>query len=305
MGKDNQQTTLRTYSTGYKLLFLLLFMAFAISAVGQEKYEVVSVLKLNVRSRQTTKSSIIGKLSRQDTIDVYSIVNSWAKINFKNRTAYVSSKYLKKVEIKEEPVIELVEEEIIPILEAPVENETSPSVLDKEPVKESYLDIDFVPSIYGGYTNFASDNASPKGNIGFGVDFAFQFIANQRIKFVPKNYYMEASLGYSCKGSGAFPMHYITLKLSPIGYRYKFSDYMLFCKIGAYAGYTFSTIETSQNSFDSNIDIGMLGGIGIEYKKIGIGVSYERGFTNVCNSNLKLNNQCIFLNLSYRLFNLK
>ena len=80
------------------------------------------MLKLNVRSRPTTKSSIIGKLSRQDTIDVYSIVNSWAKINFKNRTAYVSSKYLKKVEIKEEPVIELVEEEIIPILEAPVEN---------------------------------------------------------------------------------------------------------------------------------------------------------------------------------------
>lgn len=105
MGKDNQQTTLRTYSTGYKLLFLLLFMAFAISAVGQEKYEVVSVLKLNVRSRPTTKSSIIGKLSRQDTIDVYSIVNSWAKINFKNRTAYVSSKYLKRLKLKKNQLL--------------------------------------------------------------------------------------------------------------------------------------------------------------------------------------------------------
>ena len=116
---------------------------------------------------------------------------------------------------------------------------------------------------------------------------------------------MESSIGYSLRGSGHFPLHYIMAKISPIGYRYKVSKYELYGNIGAYIGYTFSTIGTNYYSFDSNIDWGVLAKIGIEYNKIGLGFSYERGLNNVCNSNLALKNKGIFFNVSYRLLNLK
>lgn len=288
-----------------KTFIFLFFISLTTNAIGQETYEVVSTSRLNVRSKPSTNSSIIGTLNPHEQVDVYSIIDSWAKISYKSRMAYVSSKYIRKIEIKENiPVVVERQEENNPITSETKETEIS-EVIYNEPTKKDNIGIDFVPSIYGGFTNFVSDNASPKGNIGFGADFAFQFIANRPIGFIPKDYYMEASLGYSLKGSGAFPLHYIIMKLSPIGYRYMISDFMLLSKIGVYTGYTFSTIETNSHSFDTNIDIGILCEIGIEYKRVGVGLSYEQGFANVCNSNLRLNNQCVFLNLSYRLFNLK
>ncbi len=167
------------------------------------------------------------------------------------------------------------------------------------------VSIDFVPSVYAGYANFTSDNTSPKCGIGFGIDFALQFLAKDYIGFIPENYYMEASLGYSARGSGACPLHYANFKLSPIGYKYEFSDFTIYGKLGAYVGYSFSSIETGRNTFDTNVDIGALCSIGIEYQDFGVGISYERGFTNVCKSSLKLNNNCAFVNLSYKLYNIK
>lgn len=301
----NKQKGKNTSNISVKIFIFLFFIGTASNVIGQEKYEVISTSRLNVRNKPTTNSSIIGSLNPHEQIDVYSIIDSWAKISYRSRMAYVSSKYIRKIEIKENiPIVTEYQEESNPITSEPEETET-PKTIYNESTKNDYIGIDFVPSIYGGFTNFVSNNVSPKGNIGFGIDFAFQFIANQPISFIPKDYYMEASLGYSLKGSGAFPLHYITMKLSPIGYRYMLSDFMLWGKIGAYTGYTFSTIETQSHSFDTNIDIGILCEIGVEYERIGVGFSYERGLTNVCNSKLKLNNQCVFLNLSYRLFNLK
>lgn len=68
----------------------------------REKYEVISTTRLNVRSKPDAKSSVIGSLYPNDVIDVLSITDSWAKIEYKGRKAYVSSKYIKKVEVKEE-----------------------------------------------------------------------------------------------------------------------------------------------------------------------------------------------------------
>lgn len=288
-----------------RVFILLLFMCLACKMMGQEKYEVISTSRLNVRNKPTTNSLVVGTLNPDEQIEVFSIMDSWAKISYKGRIAYVSSKYIRKIEIKEDiPVVAENQEESSPITNAPEETNI-PETTFNEFAKARNIGIDFVPSICGGFINFVSDYASPKGNVGFGVDFAFQFIANQTISFIPKDYYMEASLGYSLRGSGAFPLHYITIKLSPIGYRCKISDFMLWGKIGVYAGYTFSTMETYSYTFDTNVDIGILCAIGVEYKRFGLGSSYERGITNVCNSNLKLKNQCVFLNLSCRLFNLK
>ncbi len=166
------------------------------------------------------------------------------------------------------------------------------------------IQVDFVPSFFGGFSNFVSPEASPIGRFGFGFDLSLQFIALERISFVPKDYFMDFSIGYSLKGSGAFPMHYLTAKLSPVGYRYNVSDYLLYGRFGVLFGYTFSTVRIQDKvEFNSRPDFGLLGEIGVEFKRIGVGLSYERGLTKVCDSELKLNNSFLFLKLSYRLFN--
>lgn len=269
-------------------------------------YEVI-VQRLNVRSRPTTESSVIGILNMRDEVNVDAIDNGWAKIGYEDRDGYVSAKYLKfkakKMEsFLAEPVDSVYEDTLI--VTNPIE-EKREDYLGEPKRKGVNIGIDFVPSISFGYANFAADGASPKGRIGAGVDFAFQFVMHDKVLFLPKNYYMETSLGYAVKGSAAFPLHYIDLKLSPIGYRYDISDWTLFGKAGIYLGCTFSSVETNRHSFDTNMDVGILCGVGVEYQNIGLGFSYERSFTNAFNSRLKVNNQGFYLNLSYRLFNLK
>lgn len=163
------------------------------------------------------------------------------------------------------------------------------------------LGIDFVPNIYCGFSNFTSANLKTNGTIGCGVDFAFQFIAKDKISFIPKNYFAEASVGYTLRGAASYPMHYINLKVLPFGYKYDFNTFNLFAKLGVYTGFPLSSIET----FDSNVDFGMTFCIGAEYKKFGLGISYEQGFTNVCRPKLGLSNSCVLLNFSYRLFSFK
>lgn len=291
---------------GYVSIKYLKHKAEDVDGTHSGVYEVIAQ-RLNVRSRPTTESSVIGALNMQDQVDVDAIDNGWAKINYGNGVGYVSAKYLKfKAEKPEdfsaEPVDSVYEDTLI--VTNPIE-EKREDYLGEPKRKGVNIGIDFVPSISFGYANFAADGASPKGRIGAGVDFAFQFVMHDKVLFLPKNYYMETSLGYAVKGSAAFPLHYIDLKLSPIGYRYDISDWTLFGKAGIYLGCTFSSVETNRHSFDTNMDVGILCGVGVEYQNIGLGFSYERSFTNAFNSRLKVNNQGFYLNLSYRLFNLK
>lgn len=300
--KKRTRRFLQRYSLR-KILFMSL-LSWASSIWGQETYEVVSTSMLNVRSKPTTKSVVLGKLKANDEVKVYSIANSWAEIIYKNKKAYVSSLYLRKINIEDAKSNEDENTQESPIvISEPKEEIIQEAVIPER--KKGKIGIDFLPTLYGGMVNLVSDNASPKGNIGGGVDFSFQFITKENITIIPRNYYMESSIGYSLRGSGHFPLHYIMVKISPIGYRYKISDFELYGSIGAYIGFTFSTIETNSHSFDSNLDWGVLAKIGVEYNKIGLGFSYERGLNNVCNSNLALKNQGIFFNVSYRLLNLK
>ena len=278
--------------------------------VAAELYKVISTSNLNVRHQPSIQSGVLGSLKPGMQVEVLSTLDGWAEIKFNSGLGYISSKYIRKIEqspvVQEEKenykvVSQPVQQEIVPV----PEETTAPQVVDGLNFKEK-LGIDIVPNVYYGYVNFSSDNASPKGSMGGGIDLAVQFIAKEKISFIPKNYYTEVSLGYSMRGSAAFPMHYVNIKLQPFGYRYDlFGIVMLYGKLGAYLGYPFSKIETDNNSFDSNLDVGLTVSLGVEYRNIGLGVSYERGFTDVCTSKLSLKNSCVFLNLSYRFFSLK
>lgn len=271
----------------------------------REVFEVISVSRLNIRQKPTTESKIMGTLNSGERIEVFSISGMWAEIQYNNIIGYVSTKYIRKVE---EKIIDSGRKK-----DSIIVTDTIKALLDtiadeKENLKDRYdlkivdnMQIDFVPSVYCGYTNFYSDYASSKGRFGGGIDFGFQISLKDDFKFIPKDYFTEVSFGYSLRGSGAFPMHYLNLKLYPFGYIYNLSEITLYGKLGFYTGYSFSDIITRYNYFESNIDFGMLIHLGVEYDNFGLGISYERGFTDVCNSNLNLRNSCIFINVSYRL----
>ncbi len=53
-----------------------------------------SASSLNVRSYASTHAPIIGKLKRGERIQVYEIKNGFAKIQYNNRTGYVSERYI-------------------------------------------------------------------------------------------------------------------------------------------------------------------------------------------------------------------
>ena len=93
----NKQKEKNTSNISVKIFIFLFFIGTASNVVGQEKYEVISTSRLNVRNKPTTNSSIIGTLNPHEQIDVYSIIDSWAKISYRSRMAYVSSKYIRKM----------------------------------------------------------------------------------------------------------------------------------------------------------------------------------------------------------------
>ena len=61
------------------------------------KMQVINIDSLNVRKGANAKSTKLGIVKKGQTLEVISISNGWAKINFKGNTGYVSSKYLKEV----------------------------------------------------------------------------------------------------------------------------------------------------------------------------------------------------------------
>lgn len=54
---------------------------------------------LNVRMKPSTNSKIIGKVYRDNIIDYSNYNKSWVKIKYKNKTAYVSKKYVQTLSI--------------------------------------------------------------------------------------------------------------------------------------------------------------------------------------------------------------
>lgn len=69
------------------------------SRATTKKMEVISSSNLNVRKGAGTKYSKIGSLKKGTIVNVFSISNGWAKIEFKNSVGYCSAQYLKAITI--------------------------------------------------------------------------------------------------------------------------------------------------------------------------------------------------------------
>lgn len=284
--------------------YLICIVIIFVSSVlyGQEVYKVTASA-LNVRNLPSTNNStIIGQVRLNDTINVISIENNWAKFYYKSNVAYVSNKYLEKIDLYLENNNLIDSVHIDTIQNTNIKNNITKSKFHNYVNK--YLSYRIIPSVSFGISNFSVKNISARPILNFGADFALQAILNDDILFLPKNYFVEASFGYSLRGSKSIPLHYLDFILSPAGYRYYYKDYILSGTLGLYFGFSPSKVRTYINSFDTNSDIGIYWKLGIEYlkfDKIFISISGKHGLNKVCDSNLKMKNISIQINISYNL----
>lgn len=169
--------------------------------------------------------------------------------------------------------------------------------------RSSDMGIGLMAEAIGGYSNFMWSDGSPVAGLGFGAGVTGQLHLNE-VDYAPDGYFAELGINYIRKGSGAYPIDYVNAKVLPLGYTFNhlFGDFSLFVKAGGYVAYPFSKIKTKSQSFDTNLDYGAIGSIGVSYERFAVSASYEHGFADVSKAHISLKNQNIFLTISYRLF---
>ena len=294
-----------------KLLICVLCLCVALVSYAENNYKVSCSSRLNVRRTPSTAGAILGTLNNGQEITVLSITKGWAKIEFKNTTGYVSAKYITELpkKIVEDPEVEEVEEVIE---EMPVVEETVVQPVRQVDTKVATpLTIgSFMPegmnlylAVQGGFgwSNFLWSDGSVNGTMSYSADVLAQLYFEDKVSFIPKNWYSELGIGYDKKGAADFDMSYIHLRLYPFGYRIPLSPINIVVKGGVSLGFPISDLATSQNSWSSSFQCGVGGGLQIEWKQIALGCNVEYDFTEVASDcNQTLNNIAILGTISYK-----
>ena len=79
------------------LLFVgSMFMTSCGKNEDEKKYLITAENGLNVRATPSANGKVLGKLDHYETVEVDTIVNDWAKINYEGESAYVNVKYIEK-----------------------------------------------------------------------------------------------------------------------------------------------------------------------------------------------------------------
>lgn len=308
---------------------ILLLTIFASITLAQNIYEVSVSSTLNVRKLPNAESKKIGTLANGTLVEVISINDKWANIVYANTNAYVVSKYLKlKYSIPQKVSIDTISMGNDTIVEMPdtiiiqdtiVVQDTIPKRSrrnlffsrthnQQENIFWEQWSIDFLPSVFVGISNFVCYELTPVPLCSYGFDAGVQL---KYSKYSPHNYIAESSIGYAMKGSGVFPIHYFTFRLLPIGYQYNLKkDVTLTALTGmvlnAGGGYAeaFDEAKLSKRIYANALDIGLQIKFLAEYKKWGLGISYDQGFMPVRYNSPYLLNYGIYLHGTYRI-NLK
>ena len=295
----------------YFTFFLFLLFLFPDKTFAQDSYRVTAQ-RLNVRNKPSTQALVVGVLNLDEIISVIEISNGWATFSFKGNVRYVNASFLEKVvdskdqkktkEVESTKPTKKKEENIPPsVVQTPKKKKHRNSFIPKDG------EISLLVDAFGGYSNFICDEVSPECGLGFGADIGVQFDYNRLWGRMPKGIFGELTAGYSCRGSGAFPLHCAGMRVLPLGYKYEIgSSLFIAAKAGMYLAYPFSGISTKQNSYDGNFDYGLSIALGIEWKRIGLMASYEHGFADVIDgARVDLFNQGAFLTLSFKFLTLK
>lgn len=152
-----------------------------------------------------------------------------------------------------------------------------------------------------GYSNFMWDAGPVNGTISYSADIVAQLYFENRVSFIPANWYSELSIGYDKKGAAKFDMNYVHAKIYPFGYRILLSPVSIVVKGGAIFGLPLGKLETGKISWGSDFQYGVGGGFQVEWKQFSIGCNMEYDFTNVSSSwRHTLNNIAVLGTITYK-----
>ena len=212
-----------------KTLFGLAFVLLCGVAFGQGHY-VVAAHRLNVRKSASSKSAIMGVLSKGDEVYVHSFKGSWAEIDFKNGSAFVSKNYIEaSADTETETISSNMNEEEPKLLE---NYEAESKVSDKKDNQTAVR--------YSGALNFAYGGKNQSGSYATSSStFTFDYESGEFFSTTPVFYNLGLGLYFSkAKSSGH-------------GYSYKASNWGL--RIPFHVGYMFGE--------ENNLHIALRGGV--------------------------------------------
>lgn len=305
-----------------RIIFIIVSLFILLTAEANDIYEVTAT-RLNVRVSPSSKASVIGAVSKGEQLEILNIDSAgWAKIEYKNRQGFVSSKFLRFIRTNNpEPIeIPIVKEDTVE-----VQKEEKPLVVETDtPIRHSNNDkfstllkgpgriSNNFELYYGlsagiGYSSFIWDGELASGTLTYTADLYAELFFNNKVIFIPRNYFFEFQLGYDYKGAASYPMHYIHCRLYPFGYKIPLNPIKLVGKAGLYIGFPLNELESQSEyySWGGDFQIGISAAIGIEYKQFCLGANVEYNFTEVANTPVTLNNFAIFGTLSYKFGKLK
>lgn len=296
-----------------KLIITALCICTAVSLFADANYRVTSVSRLNVRKSPSTSGAVLGTFKSGQEITVISISNGWAKVEYNNSVGYVSAKYItelpKKV-VEEEPeeiedIVEVIED--TPTRETPiyVAPDYSYDEVSTPLTFGSFLTdkLSLYLAVQGGfgYSNFLWSDGDVNGNISFSADIVGQLYFEDKVSFIPRNWYSELAIGYDRKGAADFGMNYIHVRIYPFGYRIPLASVNIVVKGGFCLGIPLNDLETYSNSWSSDFQCGVGGGFQVEWKQFAVGCNVEYDFTEVSSScNQTLNNIAVLGTISYK-----
>ena len=292
------------------------------TAEANDIYEVTAT-RLNVRVSPSSAATVIGSVSKGELLEVLDVNSAGgAKIEYKNRQGFVSSKFLRFIcSTSPQPIKNNnVEEEVLEVQE----EEKPITVVEYTQIKHS-SDEDFPTLLNGpgrindnlelyygllagvGYSSFIWDGELANGKITYTADLFAELFFKKKLSFIPRNYFVELQLGYDNKGASWYPMNYIHVRLYPFGYKIPFNPIKLVGKAGLYLGSPLNDLESynSWNYWSGNFQVGISAAVGVEYKQFCLCANIEYNFTEVAPSPVTLNNIAIFGTLSYKFGKLK
>ncbi len=297
-----------------KASILIALMIGVASVFAENNYRVTSSSRLNVRKSPSASSVILGTFQSGQEIEVLSVNKGWAKVKYNGKTGYVNVKYITPLPKKEtskselEPQKEVVDELII-VGNDVFENNQSHEIRDagelevETPITlgSSLSDnINLYLSVQGGFgiSNFMWDGGDVNGTMSYSGDIVAQLYIENQTSFIPANWYSELALGYDKKGAAQYDMSYIHARIYPLGYRIPILPFDIVVKGGISLGYPMGDFDSK---WSSDFQVGVGGGLQIEWKQFALGCNVEYDFTEVSSScGQKLNNFAVLGTISYK-----
>ncbi len=299
-----------------RIIATLALALVVVTAMAENNYKVTSSSRLNVRKSPSSTGQILGTFESGQQIEVLNIDKGWAKVKFNGKTGYVSAKYItelpKPVVRKEEPK----KEETV-IREEQPKNEIPEANRFRDVTPVSDYDVE-TPLTFGsslgesmnlylaiqggfGYSNFMWSDGSVNGDMSYSADIVGQLYFEDKVSFIPQNWYSELALGYDKRGAANFGMNYVHARIYPLGYRIPLSPINIVVKGGVALGFPLSKLETNSNSWGGDFQCGVGGGFQVEWKQFAIGCNVEYDFTEVSSScGQTLNNFVVLGTISYK-----